>query len=65
MVHEQGEQLDLISDNVETTRDATHGAHVQLTKASRYQKNARSKACILLLILAVILTVVILAVVID
>ncbi|KAJ9642389.1 SNAP receptor [Coniosporium apollinis] len=63
MVHEQGEQLDIISENVETVRDDTRGAHVELTAASRHQKNARNKACCLLLILAVVLTVVILAVV--
>ena len=63
MVHEQGEQLDLISDNVVRTRDDTRGASRELTQASRHQRNARNKACCLLIILAVVLTVVIVAVV--
>lgn len=63
MVHEQGEQLDIISDNVEGVRADTRGADVELRTASRHQKNARNKACCLLVILAVVLTVVILAVV--
>jgi syntaxin 7 len=63
IVHEQGGQLDLISDNVERTRDDTRGADIQLRSASRYQKNARNKACCLLMILAIILVIIILAVV--
>jgi syntaxin 7 len=63
MVHEQGEQLDVIAENVEGVRDNTRGADVELRTASRHQRNARSKMCCLLLILAVVLTVVILAVV--
>jgi len=65
MVHEQGQSLDMISDNVTSTRDDTRGADQNLRTASRHQKNARSKACCLLLILAVILTIVILAAVIN
>lgn len=61
MVHEQGGQLDLISENVERTNVDTGRANVELNSASRYQRNARNKMCCLLLILAVILTVVILA----
>jgi t-SNARE complex subunit (syntaxin) len=58
MVHEQGAQLDIIEENVETTHDASQGAHIN-------QKSARSKACILLLILAIVLVIIILAVVLD
>lgn len=65
MVHEQGEQMDVISSNITSTRDDTRGASQELTTASRHQKNARNKACCLLLILAVVLTVVILAAVIG
>ncbi|KAF2145978.1 uncharacterized protein K452DRAFT_242415 [Aplosporella prunicola CBS 121167] len=63
MVHEQGEQLDIISENVEGVRTDTRGANTELNSASRHQKAARNKACCLLLILAVVLTIVILAVV--
>ena len=65
IVHEQGEQLDIISDNVQTTRDDTRGADSELRTASRHQQSARNKACCLLLILAVVLIVVILAVVVG
>ncbi|KAL3427716.1 snare domain-containing protein [Phlyctema vagabunda] len=63
IVNEQGESLDIIEHHVENTRADTRNANVELNSAARYQKNARSKACCLLLILAVILTIVILAVV--
>lgn len=62
MVHEQGEQLNTIADNVENVRQDTRGADYELRSAARYQKNARSKACCLLLVLAVILTIILLAI---
>jgi SNARE domain/Syntaxin-like protein len=61
IVHEQGGQLDIISENVENVTTDTRGANVELRSASRYQKNARNKMCCLLIILAIILTVIILA----
>ncbi|KAJ5231607.1 uncharacterized protein N7469_006195 [Penicillium citrinum] len=63
IVHEQGGQLDIISDNVENVTQDTRGANVELRGASRHQKSARNTACCLLVILAVILTIIILAVV--
>jgi hypothetical protein len=65
MVHAQGEQLDVISENVEGVREDTRGADVELRSASRYQRSARQRACCLLLILGVVLLVVILAVVVG
>lgn len=62
IVSEQGEQLNTIDMNVSNTAMDTRGADLELRSAARYQKNARSKMCCLLLILAVILTVVLLAV---
>ena len=62
IVSEQGEQLNTIADNVEVTRDDTRGAMTELGRASQYQKSARSKGCLLLLIVAIILTIVLLAV---
>lgn len=62
IVSEQGEQLTTIADNVENVRADTRGADYELRAAARYQRNARSKACCLLLILTVILTIVLLAV---
>ncbi|KAL4889010.1 SNARE domain protein [Aspergillus ambiguus] len=61
IVHEQGGQLDIISENVERVTDDTRGANVELRSASRHQKNARNKACCLLVILAIILVIIILA----
>jgi syntaxin 7 len=63
IVHEQGGQLDIISENVQNVSQDTRGANTELRSASRYQKNARNKACCLLIILAVILTIIVLAVV--
>ncbi|ROT43589.1 SNARE domain-containing protein [Sodiomyces alkalinus F11] len=65
IVSEQGEQLTSIADNVEDVRDDTRGAQVELTHAARHQKAARNKGCCLMLILAVILTIVLLAIFID
>ncbi len=62
IVTEQGEVLDTIERNVEDVRDSTRGADRELRSAARYQKNARSKMCCLLLILSVILTIILLAV---
>lgn len=62
IVTEQGEQLTGIADNVERTHEDTHAADRELRSAARYQRNARSKACCLLLVLAVILTIVLLAI---
>ncbi|TKA21861.1 hypothetical protein B0A50_08733 [Salinomyces thailandicus] len=63
MVHEQGTNLDVISENVTQTRDDTRNADSQLKTASRHQKSARGKACCLLLILVVVLVIIVLAVV--
>lgn len=62
IVSEQGETLQTIEDNAVNVRDDVRAADYELRSAARYQKNARSKACCLLLILAVILTIVLLAV---
>ncbi|KAJ0120835.1 snare domain-containing protein [Diaporthe amygdali] len=63
IVTEQGEQLGGITENVERTHEDTRGADRELRQAARYQKNARGKACCLLLVLSVILTIIVLAVV--
>ncbi|KAL1879997.1 hypothetical protein VTK73DRAFT_6387 [Phialemonium thermophilum] len=62
IVTEQGTQLDTIEHNVENVRADTRGADYELRSAARYQKNARSKACCLLLVLGIILTIVLLAI---
>ncbi|KAF4125883.1 t SNARE [Geosmithia morbida] len=65
IVNEQGEQLTSIEDNVYNVRDDTRQADVENRQAARYQKAARNKGCCLLLIMAVILTIVILAIVVG
>ncbi|KAI0901103.1 t-SNARE [Rostrohypoxylon terebratum] len=62
IVSEQGEVLETIESNAVNVRDDTRGADYELRSAARYQKNARSKACCLLLVLAVIMAIVLLAV---
>ncbi|BDD56397.1 hypothetical protein MPDQ_001286 [Monascus purpureus] len=61
IVHEQGGQLDIISENVDRVTTDVQGASRELRSASNYQKGARNKACCLLLILGVILTIIVLA----
>lgn len=65
MVHDQGQSLDIISENVTQTRDDTRNADQQLRTASRHQRSARGKACCLLIILVIVLAVIILAVVVG
>ncbi|KAI9827003.1 MAG: hypothetical protein M1826_006482 [Phylliscum demangeonii] len=61
IVGQQGTQLDMIADNVENVRTDAQGADAELRTASRYQKNARSRMCCLLLILSAIVAVILLA----
>lgn len=61
MVHEQGGQLDTIHGNVIHVAGDTQQADIELRSASRYQKQARGKACCLLLVLAVVLVIIIVA----
>ena len=65
IVNEQGEQLTNIADNVENVHTDTRQADIENRQAARYQKAARNKGCCLLIILAIIATIVILAVVIG
>ena len=62
IVGEQGQNLNTIADNVENIREDTRQADVENRQAARYQKAARNKSCCLLLIMAVILTIVLLAI---
>ena len=63
IVHEQGAQLDTIDGNVQNVATDTRHADLELRSANRYQKNARGKACCLLVILAIVLVIIVLAVV--
>jgi syntaxin 7 len=55
-------KLDNIEENVASMAQNTKAASRELTSASRYQKGARKRACYLMLIPCVILTIVLLAV---
>lgn len=62
IVTEQGSMIDNIEANVYNIAGSTRNAATELTKASRYQRNARGRALCLLIILVVILAVILLAV---
>jgi len=62
MINDQGAQLDIIGANVDSVAQDHKAADLELRSASRYQKGARNRACCLLLILAVVLTIVLLAI---
>lgn len=59
LVHEQGNMLDDISSNIESSHDATAQASKQLTKASKIQQSNSSMSCLLLMIFGVILLIII------
>ena len=62
MVNEQGHMIESIEGNVQNTLTSTRDASRELVQANKYQKSARNRACMLLIILAIVLTVVLLAV---
>jgi t-SNARE complex subunit (syntaxin) len=63
IVVEQGYTVQTVAGNVERVHTDTRGAQGHLVQASRSQRNARNKMCILLVILSIILIVVVLAIV--
>jgi len=54
LVNEQGEMIDNIENNISQTVVRTDQANQELTKASKYQKSARTKMCCLLLIILIV-----------
>lgn len=58
LVHEQGEMLDSIEANVETTAVHVEEGRKQLSSAQQYQSKARRKKCICVVILVVVLAVI-------
>ncbi|KAG6707471.1 hypothetical protein I3842_06G033300 [Carya illinoinensis] len=63
LIHGQGEMIDDISSNIESSHSATTIANSQLLKASKTQKSSQSMTCLLLLIFGIILLMVIIVVV--
>jgi len=58
LVHEQGFMIDNIESNIESTAVQTKAAVGELQQASKHQRSARSKMCILAVILSVIAAIV-------
>ncbi|EGV60594.1 SNAP receptor [Yamadazyma tenuis] len=63
LIHQQGEQLDLVEDNIADLQQNTQQASHELTKAHEYQKKKGKWSCILLVALCIFVLVVVLAVV--
>jgi len=57
LVSTQGEMIDSIESNIETSVVRTNEGVVEITKASKYQKSSRNKLCCLALIILVIVGV--------
>eukprot|EP00118_Oscarella_pearsei_P014445 m.123638 g.123638 ORF g.123638 m.123638 type:complete len:301 (+) comp37827_c1_seq1:72-974(+) len=57
LVHEQGEQIDLIETHITTTKGRVEDGTQQLRKAKEYQKKARTKMCCLLIVILIIAAV--------
>ncbi|XP_021487672.1 syntaxin-12-like [Meriones unguiculatus] len=57
MIHDQGDLIDSIEANVESSEVHVERATDQLQRAAYYQKKSRKKMCILVLVLSVIITV--------
>ena len=59
LVHLQGEMIDNIVDNLQTSKDYVAKAEKDLVKSKENMKKARKKKCIILIILIVIVVVVV------
>ncbi|XP_027792893.1 nuclear inhibitor of protein phosphatase 1 isoform X1 [Marmota flaviventris] len=59
MIHDQGDLIDSIEANVESSEVHVERATDQLQRAAYYQKKSRKKMCILVLVLSVIIGVLI------
>eukprot|EP01001_Neometanema_parovale_P007691 NODE_3988_length_1132_cov_92.696729_g3795_i0.p1 GENE.NODE_3988_length_1132_cov_92.696729_g3795_i0~~NODE_3988_length_1132_cov_92.696729_g3795_i0.p1 ORF type:complete len:290 (+),score=63.70 NODE_3988_length_1132_cov_92.696729_g3795_i0:90-959(+) len=55
MVVAQGQDLDLIEDTLDATRDHTVAANKELKQATTYQKSSRKKMCILLFLVLIVI----------
>lgn len=63
LIHQQGEQLNTVEDNILQLHGNTQQADRELTKANNYQKLKSKWSCILLTALTIIVLIVVLAVV--
>nr|XP_044626092.1 uncharacterized protein LOC106839106 isoform X2 [Equus asinus] len=60
MIHDQGDLIDSIEANVESSEVHVERATDQLQQAAYYQKKSRKKICILVLVLSVIIVILVL-----
>lgn len=63
LVHQQGEQLDLVEDNVAQLHSNTQQASRELNKANEYQRKKGKWSCIFLVALCIFVLVIVLAVI--
>lgn len=63
LVHQQGEQLDLVEDNISNLQSNTQQTSGELNKAHEYQKRKGKWSCILLVALCIFVLVIVLAVI--
>lgn len=62
LVSQQGAQLDTVEDNISNLAQNSENASKQLKKADEHQRKRRNWSCCVLLVLAVVLTIILLAV---
>ncbi|KAI5950477.1 VAM3 [Candida theae] len=63
LIHQQGEQLNTVEDNILQLHGNTQQADRELTKANNYQKSKSKWSCILLTALTIVVLIIVLAVV--
>lgn len=57
LVHDQGQMVDTIDENITRTEQHTQDAGVQLRKAEKSQRAARNRNCFILMIVAFVLAI--------
>lgn len=57
LVHDQGEMLDDIEQNITRTAQHTQEAGTQLKQAERHQRAGRRRMCFILMIVGIVLAV--------
>ena len=57
LVHDQGEMVDSIEQNITRTAQHTEEANTQLRKAERHQRASRNRICFILMVVGFILAV--------
>ncbi|RNF14355.1 putative target SNARE [Trypanosoma conorhini] len=61
LVHEQGEIMDVVLKNIESTTQFVEAGRKEMRKARKYKKRSRRKICCLVIILAVVVALFVLA----